>query len=254
MSQTNHSPGRSPTEAGLLSPRAFLLTFRVTSQAGRIRFCRLARDQSLLAQNVRATFPESWRGIPKGREPVIENTCPAGPYNYCELRLGKRLISLPSPINQTCIERRVAPSPTCRTGQGGLPNGRCGRWQQSGSSTLLSETEGGRDACPTQNSCISEDRPVLTRRSLFLGAAATLVCAPAIVRAANIMAVRKMIDPVQRFYYGFNERLKIDWEYRTGQLQGIALANAVEHGVLDHLLLGSHQIANPLAGNIGASR
>lgn len=68
------------------------------------------------------------------------------------------------------------------------------------------------------------------------------------------MAVRKMIDPVQRFYYGFNERLKIDWEYRTGQLQGIALANAVEHGVLDHLLLGSHQIANPLAGNIGASR
>ena len=58
-------------------------------------------------------------------------------------------------------------------------------------------------------SCISEDRPVLTRRSLFLGAAATLVCAPSIVRASNLMPVRSVPFAIERQSYGFVERLYV---------------------------------------------
>ena len=44
----------------------------------------------------------------------------------------------------------------------------------------------------------------MTRRSIFIGAAASLICAPAIVRATSLMPVRnfplQVIDPLVKFY------------------------------------------------------
>ena len=59
----------------------------------------------------------------------------------------------------------------------------------------------------SQNECL------LTRRSVFIGAAASLICAPAIVRATSLMPVRQMILPMEPFrtvgpqYAGFVQRL-----------------------------------------------
>ena len=39
---------------------------------------------------------------------------------------------------------------------------------------------------------------LITRRSIFIGAAASLVCASAIVRIASLMPVRGLILPVER--------------------------------------------------------
>jgi hypothetical protein len=64
----------------------------------------------------------------------------------------------------------------------------------------------------------------MTRRSIFVGAAALLICAPAIVRAASLMPVRSLILPIKRslrldplgefyrrcFYHN------LDFELRTG--------------------------------------
>jgi hypothetical protein len=65
----------------------------------------------------------------------------------------------------------------------------------------------------------------MTRRSIFIGAAASLICAPAIVRAASLMPVRGLILPIKRssrldplgefyrrcFYHN------LDFELRTGR-------------------------------------
>ena len=48
---------------------------------------------------------------------------------------------------------------------------------------------------------------MITRRKLLIGAAASLLCAPAIVRIGSLMPVRGIIFPIQRNYYGFLERL-----------------------------------------------
>src|ERR1700730_3684410 len=51
------------------------------------------------------------------------------------------------------------------------------------------------------------DRTLITRRSIFVGAAASLLCAPAIVRAANLMPVRRLPFPFGPQYAGYVERL-----------------------------------------------
>src|ERR1035437_7527428 len=51
------------------------------------------------------------------------------------------------------------------------------------------------------------DRSLITRRSIFIGAAASLLCAPAIVRAANLMPVRRLPFPYGPQSAGFVERL-----------------------------------------------
>jgi hypothetical protein len=51
------------------------------------------------------------------------------------------------------------------------------------------------------------DKGVITRRSIFVGAAASLLCAPAIVQAANLMPVRRLPFPFGPQYAGFVERL-----------------------------------------------
>jgi hypothetical protein len=52
------------------------------------------------------------------------------------------------------------------------------------------------------------DCTLITRRSIFIGAAASLLCAPAIVRAINLMPVRRLPFPYGPQYAGFVERLR----------------------------------------------
>ena len=67
----------------------------------------------------------------------------------------------------------------------------------------------------------------MTRRSIFIGAAASLICAPAIVRAASLMPVRSLPLPIlnparkipktlgefyQRCFYH-----NLDFDLRTGR-------------------------------------
>ena len=69
-----------------------------------------------------------------------------------------------------------------------------------------------------------------TRRSIIVGAAASLICAPAIVRAASLMPVRGLILPIERplpigpQYAGFCERLiyhSLDSNLRAGRMTTI---------------------------------
>jgi hypothetical protein len=49
------------------------------------------------------------------------------------------------------------------------------------------------------------DHSLITRRSTLIGAAASLLCAPAIVRAANLMPVRRLPFPYGPRYAGYCE-------------------------------------------------
>jgi hypothetical protein len=57
----------------------------------------------------------------------------------------------------------------------------------------------------------------ITRRSIFIGAAASLICAPSIVRASSLMPIRRMIieanafGPKQPIYLGFVGSLRLFW-------------------------------------------
>jgi hypothetical protein len=54
---------------------------------------------------------------------------------------------------------------------------------------------------------ISSHEGLITRRSIFIGPAASLLCAPAIVRAANLMPLRRLRVPIGPQYAGFCERI-----------------------------------------------
>ena len=65
----------------------------------------------------------------------------------------------------------------------------------------------------------------MTRRGIFVGATALLICAPAIVQAASIMPVRSLIFPINRslrlnplgeFYRRCFYR-NLDYDLRTGR-------------------------------------
>ena len=51
---------------------------------------------------------------------------------------------------------------------------------------------------------ISNHDGLITRRSIFIGAAASLICAPAILRATSLMPVRRLplhtLNPMGEFY------------------------------------------------------
>ena len=52
---------------------------------------------------------------------------------------------------------------------------------------------------------------MISRRNWLIGASAVLVSAPSlVVRAANLMAIRGIVMPIQRNYYGFCDRLWIN--------------------------------------------
>jgi hypothetical protein len=67
---------------------------------------------------------------------------------------------------------------------------------------------------------ISNHGGLITRRSIFIGAAASLICAPATVRAASLMPVRRLRGPIGPQYAGFCERLNqsVDSNSRTGRM------------------------------------
>jgi hypothetical protein len=49
------------------------------------------------------------------------------------------------------------------------------------------------------------------RRDFVFGASAALICAPAIVRAHNLMPLRGIILPTEPCYFGFTDRLYVHW-------------------------------------------
>jgi hypothetical protein len=51
--------------------------------------------------------------------------------------------------------------------------------------------------------------PMTTRRNFMVGASATLMYAPAIVRAQSLMPLRGIISPIERDCYGFVDRLHV---------------------------------------------
>jgi hypothetical protein len=53
--------------------------------------------------------------------------------------------------------------------------------------------------------------PMLTRRRIFVGGVATVICAPATVRAESLMPIRGLILPMERVHAGFVERLRFHW-------------------------------------------
>ena len=62
-----------------------------------------------------------------------------------------------------------------------------------------------------------EHDKLITRRIIIFGAAASLLCAPAIVRATSLMPVKRVVFPIvpvapsAPIYMGFLDRLRIDW-------------------------------------------
>ena len=68
---------------------------------------------------------------------------------------------------------------------------------------------------------ISNHDGLITRRSIFIGAAASLTCAPAIVRATSLMPVHSLRGPIGPQYAGFCERLfyhSLDCGLRAGRI------------------------------------
>jgi hypothetical protein len=53
--------------------------------------------------------------------------------------------------------------------------------------------------------------PMFTRRRIFVGGVASMICAPAIVRAESLMPIRALIVPMQPVHAGFIERLHFHW-------------------------------------------
>jgi hypothetical protein len=64
----------------------------------------------------------------------------------------------------------------------------------------------------------------VTRRGILIGASATLICAPTIVRSTSPMAVRSFRGPIGPQYAGFVERLfyhALDSNLRTGRMSTV---------------------------------
>jgi hypothetical protein len=71
---------------------------------------------------------------------------------------------------------------------------------------------------------ISNHDNLITRRSIFVGSAALLICAPAIVRATSLMPVRGLRGPMGPQYAGFVDRLfyhSLDCGLRAGRVSTV---------------------------------
>ena len=72
---------------------------------------------------------------------------------------------------------------------------------------------------------------LITRRGIFIGAAASLICAPAIVRATSLMPVRRLPPPFGPQYAGFCERLmyhSLDCGLRAGRITTVLNGKVVQ--------------------------
>jgi hypothetical protein len=77
---------------------------------------------------------------------------------------------------------------------------------------------------------------MITRRDYLIGISATLVSAPAIVRAQSLMRICGIVLPIQpKNYYGFCDRLWINYRYQNGELRGSALITMIAEGLLQHI-------------------
>ena len=56
---------------------------------------------------------------------------------------------------------------------------------------------------------------MLTRRRIFIGGLASVICALAIVRAESLMPIRGLIVPMHPVHAGFVERLGFHWMERA---------------------------------------
>jgi hypothetical protein len=80
----------------------------------------------------------------------------------------------------------------------------------------------------------------MTRRSILIGAAASLICTPAIVRAASLMPVRSLILPIKRSsrlsplgeFYRRNFYHYLDFELRTGLPMTLTVGRYGEYGIV----------------------
>ena len=76
----------------------------------------------------------------------------------------------------------------------------------------------------------------ITRRSIFIGVAASLLCAPAIVRAASLMPVRSLILPIVQSsrlsplgeFYCRNYYHYLAFQLRTG----LPMTTTVDYGII----------------------
>ena len=64
------------------------------------------------------------------------------------------------------------------------------------------------DNCKVISLTLMSGGPLFTRRRIFVGGVASVICAPAIVRAESLMPIRALIVPMQRVHAGFVERLR----------------------------------------------
>jgi hypothetical protein len=77
---------------------------------------------------------------------------------------------------------------------------------------------------------------LMTRRSVFIGAAVSLIFAPAIVRATSLMPVRGSILPIKRSsrldplgeFYRRNYYHYLDFQLRTG----LPMTTTVDYGII----------------------
>ena len=71
---------------------------------------------------------------------------------------------------------------------------------------------------------ISNHDDLIARRSMIISAAASLLCAPAIVRAARLMPVRRLRVRIAPQYAGFCERLmyqSLDRNLKAGRMSTV---------------------------------
>jgi hypothetical protein len=124
-------------------------------------------------------------------------------------------------INDTS-RRGLAPSPTCLTAARWLPR----KWDVAVSTANIA---GLRQASLYKEGSLTalvphkQQSSLITRRSIFIGAAASLICAPAIVRVTSLMPVRRLPPPFGPQYAGFVERLylhALDRSLRAGLRAG----------------------------------
>ena len=67
------------------------------------------------------------------------------------------------------------------------------------------------DKCKVISLALMFGGSMLTRRRIFVGGVATVICAPAIVRAESLISIRALIVPMQPVHAGFIERLRFHW-------------------------------------------
>jgi hypothetical protein len=133
------------------------------------------------------------RGRNKG---AVSPKCTAAP--ACEAKSSTHI--------DGALRRRLAPSPTCHAAARWFPR----KWDVAVSTANLAEwcqPSVRREGSVITSTLADQHDDQITRRGIILGVAASLICAPAIVRVTNLMPVRRLPFPFGSQSAGFIERL-----------------------------------------------